>query len=149
MEIHKDCNAHHSALDDTSTLDNVSLNYKMPQVSGASNTPRVWLVTGCSQGFGRFFVKEISSRGDKVIATARSKDAIADLGQLQGVKTMQLDVTNSQEVLDGKLEEALGLHGTIDVLVNNAGYVLSGVWEELSYVLLLIQSWCRGLIRRS
>lgn len=104
----------------------------MPQVSRASNTPRVWLVTGCSQGFGQLFVKEISSRGDKVIATARNKDTIADLEQLQGVKTMQLDVTNSQEVLDGKVEEALALHGTIDVLVNNAGYVLTGVWEELS-----------------
>lgn len=97
--------------------------------------PQVWLVTGCSQGFGKIFVEEISSRGHKVIATARNKDAIADLEQFRGVKTLQLDVTSSQDVLDAKITEALGIHGTIDVLVNNAGYVLSGVWEELSYVL--------------
>lgn len=94
--------------------------------------PQVWLVTGCSQGFGRIFVKEISSRGHKVIATARNKDAMADLEQLEGVKTMQLDVTESHDVLEAKVEEALGFYQSIDVLVNNAGYVLSGVWEELS-----------------
>jgi len=97
-----------------------------------SGQPQVWLVTGCSQGFGRIFVEEISSRGHKVIATARNKDAITDLVQLRGVKTMQLDVTSSQDTLNAKVKEALGFYGTIDVLVNNAGYVLSGVWEELS-----------------
>ena len=95
-------------------------------------SPRVWLVTGCSQGFGRIFAEEISSRGDKVVATARNKSAIADLERLQGVKTMQLDVTCSQEELNIKVKEAIELFGGVDVLVNNAGYVLSGVWEELS-----------------
>lgn len=104
-------------------------------LNGASQ-PQVWLVTGCSQGFGRIFVEEISLRGHKVIATARNKNAIADLEQFQNVKTMQLDVTSSQDVLDGKVEEALGLYGTIDVIINNAGYVLGGVWEEVSYVIL-------------
>jgi NADP-dependent 3-hydroxy acid dehydrogenase YdfG len=94
--------------------------------------PRVWLVTGCSQGFGRIFAQEISSRGDKVIATARNKSTILDLEQLPGVKTMQLDVTCTREELDTKVQEALEVFGGIDVLVNNAGYVLSGVWEELS-----------------
>ncbi|KUL85797.1 hypothetical protein ZTR_07358 [Talaromyces verruculosus] len=46
---------------------------------------------------------------------------------------MQLDVTESQETLDGKVAQALELFGRIDVLVNNAGYVMSGVWEEVSH----------------
>lgn len=98
----------------------------------ARSTPRIWLITGCSQGFGRIFVEEISSRGDKVIATARNKSAIVDLERLEGVKTMQLDVTSSQEELNARVTEAIEIFGAIDILVNNAGYVLSGVWEELS-----------------
>lgn len=81
---------------------------------------------------GNLFVREISSRGDKVVATARNMDAIADLEQLPGVKTLQLDVTATQKELDTKIAEVIKIFGQIDVLVNNAGYVLSGVWEELS-----------------
>lgn len=77
-------------------------------------------------------MREISSRGDKVVATARNRDAIADLEQLPGVRTLQLDVTATQEDLDTRIAEAIKMFGQIDVLVNNAGYVLSGVWEELS-----------------
>lgn len=77
-------------------------------------------------------MREISSRGDKVVATARNMDAIADLEQLPGVKTLQLDVTATQKELDTKIAEVIKMFGQIDILVNNAGYVLSGVWEELS-----------------
>lgn len=84
------------------------------------------------RGFGRILVNEMSSQGHKAIATARNKDAISDLEQLEGIKTLQLDVTTASEVLNDKIEEALGFYGTSDVLVNNTGYVLSGIWEELS-----------------
>lgn len=100
--------------------------------SAPTASTRVWLVTGCSQGFGHLFVREISSRGDKVVATARNRDAIADLEQLPGVNTLELDVTATQEELDTKIAEAIDIFGQVDVLINNAGYVLSGVWEELS-----------------
>lgn len=48
-----------------------------------------------------------------------------------GVKALELDVTCSQADLAAKVREAIQLFGGLDVLVNNAGYVLSGVWEEL------------------
>ncbi|RNJ59135.1 hypothetical protein D7B24_003228 [Verticillium nonalfalfae] len=92
---------------------------------------RVWLITGCSSGFGRELVKAATSRGDKVIATARK---VRDLDYCLGTtnaKVLELDVTAPQSELDAKIQEAVALFGRIDVMVNNAGYVLSGVWEEL------------------
>lgn len=77
-------------------------------------------------------MREISSRGERVIATARNRDSILHLEQLPGVKTLQLDVTANQAQLDVKIAEAIEIFGGLDVLINNAGYVLSGVWEELS-----------------
>ncbi|KAF7544837.1 hypothetical protein G7Z17_g9637 [Cylindrodendrum hubeiense] len=91
---------------------------------------RVWLVTGCSSGLGRAFVPAIVACGDKVIATARRLSDIQLLAS-DNVRCMQLDVTQSQHVLDGKLAEDVSFFGDIDVLVNNAGFVWSGVWEEL------------------
>ena len=93
--------------------------------------PQVWLITGCSQGFGQHFVSSIVARGDKVIATARNLNAIKHLEAAEQVKVIQLDVTDTQEILNGKAKQAVELFGRCDVLVNNAGYVLSGVWEEL------------------
>lgn len=93
--------------------------------------PKVWLVTGCSTGFGRALVPAILARGDKVIATARRISDLEYLQDVAGAKALQLDVTASEEVIRHKADEATELFGRIDVLVNNAGYVLSGVWEEV------------------
>lgn len=93
---------------------------------------RVWLVTGCSSGFGQFFISAIVARGDKVVATARDITSLTDLAKGGGnVKVLQLDVTAPQEVLNQKISLAIEAFGRVDVLVNNAGYVTSGVWEEV------------------
>ncbi|KAH6663993.1 hypothetical protein F5X68DRAFT_217993 [Plectosphaerella plurivora] len=102
------------------------------QQSATYSESRVWLITGCSSGFGRELVLAASACGDRVIATARR---IADLEycqSLSNVRRLELDVTTSQADLDAKVHEAVKEFGRLDVLVNNAGYVLSGVWEELS-----------------
>ncbi|KAL6898625.1 NAD(P)-binding protein [Trichoderma evansii] len=92
----------------------------------------VWLVTGCSSGFGRAFVDEILRRGDKVIATARRPESVADLKKTNAT-VLQLDVTWDQTQITEAINYAIGIHGHIDVLVNNAAYVLGGAWEDLSY----------------
>ncbi|KAH6682827.1 hypothetical protein B0J14DRAFT_132787 [Halenospora varia] len=97
----------------------------------SSRAARVWLVTGCSTGFGRSFVPAILARGDKVIATARR---ISDLDYIEGnenARALQLDVTAPEDIIRQKTKQAISEFGKIDVLVNNAGYVLSGVWEEV------------------
>jgi NADP-dependent 3-hydroxy acid dehydrogenase YdfG len=90
----------------------------------------VWLVTGCSSGFGEQFVNSILARGDKVIATARSIDNIKHLEQ-SGVSIFQLDICDSQDILNSKIKEATAIYGKIDVLVNNAGNGVAGTWEDL------------------
>lgn len=93
---------------------------------------KVWLVTGCSSGFGQLFVPAIVARGDKVIATARNISSLAVHSDDENVRSLQLDVTVSQEDLNLKVQEALSLFGRIDVLVNNAGYLTPGVWEQVT-----------------
>jgi NADP-dependent 3-hydroxy acid dehydrogenase YdfG len=95
-------------------------------------TQQVWLVTGCSSGFGEAFIKSIIQRGDKAIATARRLDSIEHLAEL-GAATMQLDVTDSQLELNEKIKEAWAIYDRIDVLVQNAGYGLYGAAEDVTY----------------
>lgn len=93
-------------------------------------SPQVWLITGTSSGFGSEFVKEVVSRGDKVIATARNIERISHMKDI-GAATLQLDVTTSQDELNRKAEEAISIYGRVDVLVNNAGYTQFGICEEV------------------
>lgn len=92
-------------------------------------TPLVWLVTGCSSGFGRTFVKQILQRGDLVIATARRVESLEPLKDA-GAAVLQLDVNNTQDTLNAIITEATAVYGHIDVLVNNAGYIAAGAWED-------------------
>lgn len=90
----------------------------------------VWFITGCSSGFGIAFVRHILARGDLVIATARKLESIKHLEQ-PGVSIMRLDVTDDQKALQATIDKAILVHGRIDVLVNNAGFVSAGAWEEI------------------
>ena len=92
-------------------------------------TSLVWLVTGCSSGFGSSFCRALLERGDKVIATARNPESLEALRE-EGATCRQLDVTAPQEALNAKVKEMLSVHGKIDVLINNAGYAQLGSVEE-------------------
>lgn len=96
-------------------------------------SPLVWLVTGCSSGFGRVFVEQILARGDRVIATARRAESIEDL-RSNGAAVLQLDVTSNQETVNEIMAKAIAIYGHIDVLVNNAAYIAVGAWEDVSLV---------------
>lgn len=93
----------------------------------------VWLITGCSSGFGLQFTHSILSRGDLVIATARTPSSITHLSDLPGVSVLQLDITSPQDTLNATMARAIAIHGRIDVLLNNAGHVQIGLWEDLAY----------------
>ncbi|EEY66747.1 uncharacterized protein PITG_17304 [Phytophthora infestans T30-4] len=90
---------------------------------------KVWLVTGCASGLGREVVVAALAHGDCVIATARNPERLADL-EKKGAWTLALDVTASQDELSAVVTHALDVYGTIDVLVNNAAYLLEGAIEE-------------------
>jgi len=95
-------------------------------------TQLTWLVTGCTSGLGEEFVHAVLARGDHVIATGRN-NAVQRLTALKdiGASVVDLDVTTSQSEIDQQVQKAIGIHGTIDVLVNNAGYIEAGMVEEI------------------
>jgi NAD(P)-dependent dehydrogenase (short-subunit alcohol dehydrogenase family) len=45
---------------------------------------KVWFITGASRGFGRVWAEGALARGDKVVATARSVESLADLAEKYG-----------------------------------------------------------------
>lgn len=94
--------------------------------------PRVFLVTGTSTGFGNELVKKIIAEGDIAVATARdsSKLKFDDISP-QNFLAVDLDVTNKQSI-DAAFDKALAQFKRVDVVVNNAGYGLSGAFETLS-----------------
>ncbi len=98
----------------------------------AISSSKVWLITGCTSGFGRELVRAAITRGDKVIATARDVSKIDNLKALSdNVKVLALDVSNDQATLNQIAQIAHALYGRIDILVNNAGYLLEGGLEEV------------------
>jgi len=89
---------------------------------------RVVLITGASSGFGRETARILLGRGFKVYGTSRNPSAKP---QEPGVGMIALDVDSDNSVQSG-VKELLEETGRIDVLVNNAGYVLTGGAEETS-----------------
>ncbi|MEO6754235.1 MAG: oxidoreductase [Chthoniobacteraceae bacterium] len=93
---------------------------------------RVWLITGCSSGFGLSLATAVLARGQRVVATARRLESFADLAARhpETCRAIALDVADSAQVKSA-IAEAAAAFGRIDVLVNNAGYGLIGAFEEL------------------
>jgi NADP-dependent 3-hydroxy acid dehydrogenase YdfG len=105
----------------------------MTQQNNNSNGNKVWFITGASRGFGRVWANAALKRGDKVAATARKLESIADLKEKYGenVLTLALDVTNHEQVKTA-IEKAHTHFERLDIVLNNAGYSLVGTIEEAS-----------------
>ena len=96
-----------------------------------SPAPRTWFVTGASRGLGADIVRAVLAAGDRVVATARNRQALVDtLGpDADNLLSLALDVTRPDQV-QAAVDAALARFGRIDVLVNNAGYGHLSVFEE-------------------
>lgn len=94
---------------------------------------RTWFITGARRGLGRAFTEAVLEHGDRVVATARDADELASELAPHGdrVVVLGLDVRDRGAV-QVAVDHALARVGRIDVLVNNAGYGLSGGIEEVS-----------------
>ena len=94
---------------------------------------RTWFITGTSRGFGRIWAEAALERGDNVAATARVTASLADLVDRYGerVLPLRLDVTDRPAV-ERAVKTAHGHFGRLDVVVNNAGYGLFGMTEEVT-----------------
>ena len=89
----------------------------------------VWLVTGCSTGFGRELVRAALGHGFRVVATARDPGTLEEFATHPDVLVAALDVTVPQQIAD-VVRQAETRFGRIDVLVNNAGYGYLSAVEE-------------------
>src|SRR4051812_8150425 len=95
--------------------------------------PRAWLITGAGRGFGRLFTVAALTAGDRVVATARRPEALGDLvaQYAEQLVVLPLDVIDRAAVF-AAVERAVEAFGRLDVVVNNAGYGLSGAVEEIT-----------------
>ena len=96
-------------------------------------TRRVWFITGCSSGFGRAYAQAVIAHGDKLVATARNVETLHDLTAQAPDRAIAaaMDVTDASAIASA-VDQALSTFGRIDVLVNNAGFGLTGAIEEVS-----------------
>jgi NAD(P)-dependent dehydrogenase (short-subunit alcohol dehydrogenase family) len=92
-----------------------------------------WFITGTSRGFGREWAIAALERGDRVAATARNLDSLTDLVDKYGenILPLELDVTD-READFAAVARAHDVFGSLDVIINNAGYGHFGLVEELS-----------------
>jgi NAD(P)-dependent dehydrogenase (short-subunit alcohol dehydrogenase family) len=92
-----------------------------------------WLVTGSASGLGRSIAEAVLSSGDCLVATARDPKRLADLQDKYGdrVRTVPLDVTD-EEACKAAVEKAVEAFGSLDVVVNNAGYGDIAPFEQLA-----------------
>jgi NAD(P)-dependent dehydrogenase (short-subunit alcohol dehydrogenase family) len=102
----------------------------MPQSRTESTTP-VWMITGCSTGFGRELARLLLERGSRVVVTARDPSSIQDFAREHPgtALALQLDVTSKADV-ERAVAESERAFGAVDVLVNNAGYGYYAPVEE-------------------
>jgi NAD(P)-dependent dehydrogenase (short-subunit alcohol dehydrogenase family) len=94
-----------------------------------SHATRVALVTGCSSGIGRASALRLHAAGLPVYATARRPESLADLAAA-GIRTARLDLTDEASMTE-VVGQIVADHGTVDVLVNNAGFALAGPVEKV------------------
>ena len=93
--------------------------------------PFVWLISGCSTGFGREIAISALEAGDMVAVTSRNTEDIRDICNKYPSTSfaLNLDVTNADQIIEC-VRNVISKFGRIDVLVNNAGYGYLSAIEE-------------------
>lgn len=96
------------------------------------NTSKVWYVTGASQGLGLILVKKLLENGYRVAATSRDAHTLGQaVGLIDKDRFLPLAVDlNNLDCIDESIQQTLAAFGRIDVVVNNAGYGMTGTIEE-------------------
>jgi NAD(P)-dependent dehydrogenase (short-subunit alcohol dehydrogenase family) len=97
--------------------------------SMASSAKKTVLITGTSTGFGKASTRHFAAAGWNVVATQRSPQAETELVSLPSVLVTRLDVQDRGSI-EQAIEAGIARFGKIDVLINNAGFGLFGVFES-------------------
>jgi NAD(P)-dependent dehydrogenase (short-subunit alcohol dehydrogenase family) len=94
---------------------------------------KTWFITGATRGLGADIAAAALKAGDRVVATGRQRAAVSDRLGPDGDRLLSqsLDVSDAAQAT-AAVAAAVQRFGTIDVLVNNAGYGHIGYFEEAS-----------------
>src|SRR3954454_13008512 len=82
-------------------------------------TDKIAVVTGASKGIGLAVTRALAGEGARVVAGARTIDALADIAR---VTPVSVDLA-SRDGAAKLVQRALDDHGRVDILVNNVGGV--------------------------
>lgn len=101
-----------------------------------TKSPLTILITGCSSGFGLLAAARFASQGHQVIATMRDlkkSGALEHELKLRNTSAdiLELDVTDP-DTIHNVITEIGAKYGSIDVLINNAGIIIGGAFEDLT-----------------
>jgi len=90
-------------------------------------------ITGASRGFGKIWAEAFLKRGDQVAGTSRNIESLAALKDKYGDSflPLALDVNSRAQSFEA-VQKAIDYFGTLDVVINNAGYGVMGAVEEIS-----------------
>lgn len=83
---------------------------------------------------GRSLVEEILAAGDRVVATTRSATALTPLTSIHTpdrLLVVELNISSNEQI-KATFQKIKSHFGRLDVVVNNAGYGLSGEVEAIS-----------------
>ena len=94
---------------------------------------KVWLITGSSRGLGRSLTAAVLANGDLVAATARNVVHLNDLAEKypDQLLAVTLDVRNEAQI-HAAVKQIMAHFGRIDMLVNNAGFGITGAAEAFT-----------------
>jgi NAD(P)-dependent dehydrogenase (short-subunit alcohol dehydrogenase family) len=99
---------------------------------------KVVVITGSSSGIGLLTAIEFARDGYRVVATMRDlgrsqklEEAAQNAGVRDRIELRRLEVTEFDQ-LPSSIEQIARDYGRIDVLVNNAGFSVSGFVEDLA-----------------
>lgn len=111
------------------------------------------LITGTSSGFGKLTAITLANAGHQVIATMRSittknKQIAEELSAIANIEVVEMDIANDISVQTA-FDQVLLKYHTLDVLVNNAGISLAGVFEahSISQIQDLFETNVFGIFR--
>ncbi len=104
-------------------------------MSATANPRPLALITGASAGIGAAFARELARRGHDLLLTARREDrlrALADeLEKAHGTRSWCLPLDLADPAAPQALFDYANAQGlSVDVLVNNAGYGVTGTLES-------------------
>lgn len=97
-----------------------------------NSNQKVWYITGASKGLGLSLAKQLLSEGKKVAATSRNiEDLKKAVGENENFLPLAVNLL-SEESVGESIQKTVRHFGSVDVIVNNAGYGLVGALEELT-----------------